>query len=257
MKLIIFKALLIFAVITTALAAPHSSHSDSSNSNETDSNSSEEAQFTPSTKLPLKKWFEELNKQIEASSIRSGISKFTKNVDQNCVKDKIKMTENGNKKVNLAQAVVSIGIGYLKCYDKSENAAIIEGINDFLELYESTNFFKYGDCYLNELKKLEPTSKLVENFDVNGMELTEEECSRHLGEDTYQAMMKNLEEYTGDLATFTCGNFKADDFKLFGMKLVILSFEKNDELKEAEIEKLRETVGSKLNNIFDCVMQNM
>ncbi|KAL7012374.1 hypothetical protein ACKWTF_014808 [Chironomus riparius] len=167
------------------------------------------------------------------------------------------MTENGQKNINFAQAVVTVGIAYLKCFDKSENAAIGKAIIDFLELYKGTNFNKYGDCYLNELKKLEPTSLLVENFEAEDMELTKEQCYKHLGENEYEASMKNLEIYSGDLATFSCGNFKSDDFKLFGMKLVILSHEEDEELKESEVNNLKEAVGTKMNKIFDCVMENM
>jgi len=257
MKLIAIKVILILGIVSTSLAAPLIDDTHSSNSNETDSYSDEQDQFTPTTRKPLKLWFEEFNKNIATAPIRSGISKFSRNTDKNCVEQKIKMSENGNKMMNFAQAVVSVGIGYLKCYGKTENAAIIEAINDFLKLYEDTNFDKYGDCYLNTLKKLEPTSKLVENFDADQMELTEVECNDHLGENSYDDWMRNLEEYTGNLETFTCGNLKTIDFKIIGMKFVILSHEKNEELKESEVEKLREIIGTKLNNIFDCVVENM
>lgn len=201
-------------------------------------------------------WFMEFNKNIEAAPERSGISKFSRNTDKNCVEQKVKMSENGNKMMNFAQAVVSVGIAYLKCYGKTEKTAIIEAINDFLKLYEDTNFDKYGDCYLNTLKKLEPTSKLVEDFDANQMELTEEECDEHLGESSYDDWMRNLEEFTGNLETFTCGNLKTIDFKIVGMKFVILSHEKNEELKDLEVKKLQDIFGNKLNNIFECVMEN-
>lgn len=256
MKLIFIKVILILGIVSTILAAPLIDDSHS-NSNETDSHSDEQDQFTPTTKKPLKVWFEEFNKNIEAAPVRSGISKFSINTDKNCVEQKIKMSENGNKIMNFAQAVVSVGIGYLKCYGRTENAAISEAINDFLKLYEDTNFDKYGDCYLNTLKKLEPTSKLVEHFDADQMELTKLECDEHLGENSYDDWMRNLEEYTGNLETFTCGNFKTIDFKITGMKFVILSHEKNEELKESEVEKLREIVGIKLNNIFECVIENL
>jgi len=66
-----------------------------------------------------------------------------------------------------------------------------------------------------------------------------------------------LEKYAGNILTFTCRNIKADDIMILGMKLVILSHEKSKRLKESEVKKLGEFIGTKMNKIFDCVMDDM
>jgi hypothetical protein len=167
------------------------------------------------------------------------------------------MSENGEKQVTFAQAFVSVGIGHLKCYEKSKDTAITEGINDIMEFYANAGYERVTDCFKKALKELEPTSKLVGNFDESKMELTAEECIESLGIKTYENMKSDLAANLAEVSEFTCGNFKLDDIRIFMMKLIILSHEKDGELKELELQLLRENFGTKLNKIFDCVMKNL
>jgi len=254
MKLIILKVILILGAASTILAAPQDSQGHSTSSNETDSQPSEDDPFPRQT---LEFWFDFLNMKLASATEESGISKYTRNVDQNCVQQKLKMSVNGNKKVTFAQAVVSIAIGYLKCYGKTENTAIIEATNEIMGLYDDIDVDKFGECYLNEIKQLEPTAKLVENFDASQMKLTAEECGKHLGDKYFEDSMSELKFYVPDLSAFTCGNFKTDDLKIFFSKLIILVHEKKEDVKESELEKLRENIATKLFRIFDCVLENL
>jgi hypothetical protein len=252
MKLIITKFVLILGFVSANLAAPQFNQSPSSN--EAFWDSSEMIRFTPATRMSLKLWFEEFKDVYGDLTEVNTITKIIRNADKNCVQEKLNMTENGNKTINYAQALTSIGIGYLKCYDKT---AISELFNEFFEDDEDIHFAVYGECYFRALKELEPTSKLVENFNEDQMEVTKEECDDNLKKDSFDEWIKDIEEYSGDLSTFSCGNLNGDDIRMLLVKSAILSHEINEELKESEVDKLKHLVGYKLNKIFDCVMKNL
>lgn len=242
------KSLFILIVTISAIfAAPASDSSTSSDSSEDNSLS----KYVPGYTLTLSEWLNEVN------NTRIGdwepISTYLNNIDFNCINDELKVSENGDKILNVAQMATLGMIGITKCQkDKSELEVIDEYLQTAMDLYQLVLLAYDRSCFIKELQKIEPSSKLVENFDEN-----EDQCADAVDFERISKKKAGITRYAGDISSFTCDNIELEEVIKFELKLVIIASESDEELKKSEVEKLKSTLKQKADAVFECVLSKL
>lgn len=186
------------------------------------------------------------------------ISVYMEDVNMDCVTRELKVSENGDKVLNLPKMVILGLISLIRCQN---NENIMETIKSTLRTvinsYKTPRFNVTKDCYIGELKKIDPNSLLVENFDEQVMINTEMKCDKEIDDKGFEQIISNSEIYIGSLASFTCGTLQQSDIKKLGMTAIVLAFEKSKELEDSEVGKLGIFLKEKIDKLFECFMKNM
>lgn len=109
-------------------------------------------------------------------------------------------------------------------------------------------------CMIWHLQKIEPTSKLVKNVDFSEDELAE--C-KEIFENPYKDDALLYEKIVGPLDVFSCGAVSGfDDFIKLVTKYTLATFgEYSDELKNNEIEKLKEYLKNITFTTVNCIIK--
>ncbi|KAL7012511.1 hypothetical protein ACKWTF_014896 [Chironomus riparius] len=169
-------------------------------------------------------------------------------INHNCVKEKLNLPENGEKSLLKIESKVLLALAKSKCI-KSD---LIEFLEIFLKILVP-NYFNTEEnvvCIKLELQKLEPTSKLVENFTNNGTE-----CSTYNNIHPFGIYRWDYEMTVGLLNETTCGVLTEDIVNVIDYKTFLVANEINEELKRSEIQELFAMATEKLQELADCILK--
>lgn len=155
--------------------------------------------------------------------------------DMDCVKNFFNLPQNDKMMVNEVEEMFFRIASGIKCSDEDKIFKNLFG--DYARI---SSLIK-PSCIKWNLHQLEPTSKLVENFNIS--EVDREECEKDLPDDELLQIQQTFESYFGPINVYTCGAVSENpvkDFKKFFTKEIIINFDDiSDELKRSEKEKLK------------------
>ena len=181
----------------------------------------------------LSRVFENINSRKNSQQERDDIAE---NIDMDCVKNLLKLPQNNKMLVNQLEETVFKAASYLKCSDEKKI------FNEYSNIFVHNGMKKQLTCLIWHLQRLEPTSKLVENF-----EITEDgikECDKNFPIEEIESEIGGVTTTLGPLSAFTCGAVTdnwVNDFLRFVSKGSIIKYgDINEELKQAETKKLME-----------------
>ena len=213
-----------------------------------------------------KKWT--LNKKLENIVSRSSYTddKFYKNLNIDCIKEKLKLSENGDKEIFRLEAEVLMTKAITLC---SEFGAV-EYFKDAIKHKPGHSIFNTEpddlDCFKVFLSKLDPTSELVNNFNPESMSNDEKEyCDEKTKADDFNNRMM-ISEAIGVpkiwkgfdyISNFTCSAF--DLMKLRKTFLTMQIIWNGDEIQvnESEIENIAISFADTVDLVFTCRMSKL
>ena len=178
------------------------------------------------------------------------VENISKNIDMDCVKNLFKWPQNEKMLVNEIEQIVFTVAASLKCSDEEKAFQHVLDDNVHSNLQDILTYLKW------QLQRIEPASKLVENFEINKADLKKYKKKIFFAEALAQ-FQENLEKKIGPLSKFSCGAITdADDYLKFVSKGAIIKYDDiSEELKETEMEKLKEYLKEITFNTFDCIIK--
>ena len=189
----------------------------------------------------------------EKSNFYKKLVKVEDTVDQECVKEKINLRENGDKTLLEVEAKILITSIKSKCIKINT----LEFANIFLDFSvdEHQKSKTYINCAMFALKKLDPTSKLAKNF-TNNQE-SEESCKGFSSEIyPFSKVVHRYQKSVSSLNVAACG-LSDNEVDLISNKIVLLAVEKDEELKNNEAKELFGIVTDKLHKLADCILKRL
>jgi hypothetical protein len=173
---------------------------------------------------------------------------------RDCLNQKLKTSENGEKIVNEEIAMIAVASTLPLC--------VFDGVinNAILTLAETVGnrFSGRGECLKSELRKHEPDATILEDFDSSSMEWTRFECEEAIKMDHLDRSLDGVEENYGKIAEITCGSVTRNEIRKTILKLPILKFGNlRVELKNSEIERLKDWVKAKAKVISECMVREI
>ena len=179
------------------------------------------------------------------------VKKLESDIDQECVREKLNLLENGSKALLKLEATLIIASAKTKCI-KVDTTIFFD---DFLKYaMPKTDFSdRIVTCAKYKLQRIEPTSKLAKlpSSDRD----YEKYCKRSLGQ-PYPYTMLNYNIGSGaKLNELTCGVFTKQDVDVIKYKTMLLAIEKDEEIKKSEVKALLAEVTDKLQKLSDCFLE--
>lgn len=154
--------------------------------------------------------------------------------DMDCVKKFFNLPQNNKMIVlQIEELIFTIAAG-MKCSDEEKVFEV--QLNEHI----SKRLGKDINCMKLMLQKLEPESKLLENFQLTENQI--KNCSERFSTDGIMIIQNELEQILGPLSVYSCGAMTgADDYTKFLTKGAIIKFgDISEELKEVEMKKMME-----------------
>ncbi|KAL7012480.1 hypothetical protein ACKWTF_014872 [Chironomus riparius] len=174
-------------------------------------------------------------------------------IDQECVKEKLNLSENGNKALLEVEAKILITSVKSKCI----KIDTLDFVNVFLDfaVKEHQKSKMYIQCAMSALKKLEPTTKLVPNF-INVQE-SEKVCKGFSSE--IYPFEKDVTRYQKSVSSLNEAACRLSDNEVdvISNKMILISVEEDEELKASEAKQLFGEVTAKLYKLADCILKRL
>ncbi|KAG5666598.1 hypothetical protein PVAND_014616 [Polypedilum vanderplanki] len=170
-----------------------------------------------------------------------------RDVDRNCVKEKLKMDQNSGKIINENLAIaLFISVAHL-CANNPEEVYDME-MNQIPQRMMTILKDKI-DCAKYALKEFEPDSEIIKNFNPDEMKTPKDECVKIL--EKYEFGKTNdLSQREKKMDTVVCGLWNESKNRIFMLKLFIVKIENLEEQKMKLKNYFKETISK----IFDCVI---
>jgi len=167
-----------------------------------------------------------------------------------CITETLKLSENGDKLMDTRLADDYVLTAILKCYSD-------EGLKEFIEFSFDTlvhNLDKTDNLRCNKvmLQKMDPTSKLIENFDKD---ITNEEvmaCDTLIPAKEYNFVKTCVFSRGADNACYEESEIK----KSYHLALVMAA-ESNEEIIKAETSRYVDNLYSKFSRFVSCSMKSL
>ncbi|KAL7012398.1 hypothetical protein ACKWTF_014829 [Chironomus riparius] len=167
-----------------------------------------------------------------------------------CIKATLKLSENGNKVMSRRLASDYVMIALLKCYSD-------EGQKEFFVFMLETlvyNLAKNDNHRCNKvmLQKLDPTSKLVENFDKTVTNEEVKACDTPIPTDKYEFVKNIVLTRTGSKPCY-----EDLDIKTIYYLVLVMKDEKIQDLIDAESSRYAEGFRPKFAKFLTCTMNDL
>jgi hypothetical protein len=213
---------------------------------------------------PLPEAFEYLTEAIKSVSESKSYGKYINKIDFDCAKEMLNLTQNGHKMVNEVQGIITAVASYVKCLKTNDEETVDFATKLVTEEYrlkdgEPSEFdIQFNICYKLKLQELEPTSKLLDNFDGNTIpsDVTEL-CGIISIDELADHTIKPIEDQIGPLETGTCGSVDQNLVANFLIKFNLIHAEKRTDVKKEETQKMVDLFRSKIIATSDCVLRNV
>lgn len=209
-------------------------------------------------KLTLNQLFEELSNNSSQIKIIQKLQNFSSIQNFDCIKDKLKLSETGEKELSNIETKFLLAKAATACLDQSENEFLKIHLNKFLEIFASSLDHDDIQCTKFALRKLNQDSKFVENFDENSMtDEKQEECEERVTRDK-SGLQKDLNKIKiEDISKFTCISLNADTIYKYMCTFTLVAVESDEQLKDSEMDKLIDAIVKKSDEIFECRINNL
>lgn len=206
---------------------------------------------------PLRDWYREGLNKINTMKPDDEFYQYTRNLNLRCISHSIGYNSYPEKELNFTDSTILIYGSGLKCFDEAKQQRVWKLLSDKLIDY----FFSELDsndltCYKMELKRQDPNSKYVSNFNEQSMTINTEDCEETVDMFGVDLLLNIAESVFGDLSKLTRGVLDNDKFKRILLALVVLKDDFNggheliNELKYA-LDAAIELVNNKLTSQSD------
>ncbi|KAG5683954.1 hypothetical protein PVAND_013209 [Polypedilum vanderplanki] len=187
--------------------------------------------------------------------------KILRNSNQNCIRRKFKMDENGNKFVNEDLGTLAFTTVVILCLSDADKAKV-EGFEKKLQLIRTVRGYLDSEinCIKNKLHRVEPTSELLKGFTPSNN--PEEQCESF--EYIEAALSQEFNELKENISKFGLQSCAALDeyetkIKVKSFKLAIVAL--NRPPVQSEINKLKqefESDGVIFNEkLYQCILKEL
>lgn len=197
-----------------------------------------------------------LNEWISDTSFNqtsNRLRKLIQTLNFECSKEKVKADGNGNKKMNQSEATDTIFLATLRCLIPGEDEAFKEIIDEMLEFIADIVSIENLECYKWGLYKLDPDSRLLGDFNPNNMEISKEKCEE-INLNTLEKIQGALDnDFRSGSILRKCEALVEKEITLFFFKLMVFSFETNDEIKQHEIRSLIDLLKQVIEKLENCM----
>ena len=149
--------------------------------------------------------------------------------------------------INELEEVIFVTAAMLKCSDADQV------FKKFLDDFVGEDLKEQLNCLSGNLQRLEPESKLIENFQITEDEFAE--CLEKFPTTHFKEYQEKYEGILGPLDLFSCGAVTgADDFIKFIAKGALIKFgDGSEDLNVAEMKKLREYFNNITFTALNCI----
>lgn len=183
------------------------------------------------------------------------------NIDQDCVRSKLNLSENGDKIISMKSGMVAgFGAAILCLIDTNEemaNSELLQHINSMTTPNEINTIDKLN-CIKLKLKELNPSDDLVQNFNLTAISYKPDEICDELTTEQHNKGIQIFDEGTKLFDTIIPKQCKKLDLK-FIMEItyrlyIIKNENRGTEALNVEIRKILSKVRELIQDIFDCAM---
>lgn len=178
---------------------------------------------------------------------------FKKFINLTCIKETLQLDKIGGKIINKNLTKWILAMASFQCMSNDEK-------NEFLTLF-ITNGFKIYDheagghrCSKVLLQKIDPASKMIENFDEDVEDVEVELCEQLL---ISEALDSIVEDYVGDFDAPDCVQLIRQHQKSFMVVFLNLAVEEDLEVMKSEMEKYVEVMKTNIADVFDCIIKTI
>lgn len=201
--------------------------------------------------------FEGLSVRIKSIPETETYYKITRKINYKCAADLLKLHNNGNKMVNELQGMIIVGSAFVKCVNADAEEVSIAGMDFAINAQRAENDETFRECLKYKVRQLEPTSQLVENFNIASMNTSTDLCDLIFSEESLRGFAEPIESYIGPIETSTCGAANSNDPGKYMLKIFILTFERNEAIARAEKIRLGEDFKAKLHKTAECILKGL
>lgn len=183
------------------------------------------------------------------------VESIVKNINHECVQNKLNLPKNGNKIVKGEQGLLLLTFAAYLCSDELAKPRMIEKISELKELMRPLDP-NVKKCMKTELWKIEPNSPLLDNFENDVTENDENNCKQSKEFTDFlqfiDRMWSMAEQLLGEDIK-KCRNEEAEKKNMFS--LLALVDENRTEVKNAELEKYINAEMMTQDSFFQCAMK--
>ena len=210
---------------------------------------------------PIGDAFEYLTESIKSVSDSKPYGKYINKIDFECAKESLNLTQNGHKMVNEVQGIITAVAAYVKCLKTNEEETLDFATKLVIKEYgikeEPSDFNSYVNiCYKLKLQEIEPTSKLLDNFNALSEEQTDF-CKIVSIDELADHTIKPIEDQIGPLDTATCGSVDRNLVANFLIKFNLIPAEKRPEVRKEETQEMIDLFRTKITATSDCIIKNI
>jgi hypothetical protein len=178
------------------------------------------------------------------------LAKVEEAIDQECIKEKLNLPQNGHKAIMEHEATVLIVSAKSKCIKTSLfdfGEAFLKFVVPKSDRTENDTF-----CVKYKLKNLESNATLSNNDDEKTR------CEHYLFEiNIYSSLQWDYAKENGHIIESTCEVFTYDIVDMISYRTLLLSVEKDKDIKENGMKELFEYATDKLHKLADCILERI
>ena len=181
--------------------------------------------------------------------------KFIQHTDLDCVKDFLKLPQNGEILAKSNEDFFISSTAIIKCLGDHGD----EYIKTLIALMAINELKDQLDCAKIKLQQIEPTSKLIDNFNRNLNDAEHEACEKLLNEETMKDYQTQQEQDMGPVDEFSCGAMTGvnDYVKIVTKTAIINRGDCSDDVKDAELKNLIEYVKTISFKTTECIFNRL
>lgn len=187
------------------------------------------------------------------------INKFLKNLNFDCVKEQLKLTKNGNKKLTNIEMVILITKSVTVCSGRDSN----DFWKTFIEEIFPKRKFKMNvndqQCVKLHLYRQDPEWSLIKDFNINSMsEAQIQECDEEIKEkDSHLEEKIEMIIDGSDLSAITCEVLDLAKVKTIMYKMALIASTDGTEAVKLEEDKLPKLFSDLVDQVFNCLMSKL
>ena len=193
------------------------------------------------------------------NKVPKSFEKFFNKSNRDCVSEKLKLSENGEKELIKFEAEMLAVKAVVTCSEHEESEF---WKNVFAEISQML-LTGMGDedlqCVKFLLNQLDSKSNLVEDFNVESMTKDDKEtCEARIKRDE-KNLRNEISRLIGDddISAFTCGVLDVSEANKIFCKIILLGTKEDINVKNLELEKLSSVVVEKVDQFFSCRMNKL
>lgn len=173
-------------------------------------------------------------------------------IDSKCVKEKLNLDIYGDIQLVDVEDRIILASAELKCLKTDLNNFSKLFLDFIAKTYFVSKNFIPDSSYV--LSKLEPNYELVKNYNGSS-KISVDEYVAYFTE--YREPYFDFKDLVGTMEEATCGVFLKYDYIKYTLKLDLLAFEENEEIRLNELKKLANEVTPKIHKIADCLIAKL